>query len=103
MTRTNLRKPRRDVRFSPPRSHGSLAPDSVERPELCGARSVFLETVRIEDRLVVKCVEAGVPHELVLIRQDLGIPKHLSRGKLRFTYVDRNEWRVRLLEGDPDA
>jgi hypothetical protein len=85
------------------------AEDQLERSE-----SFFSETVRVGKKIkivwkdngtqgwpggleVPGSVPPGATHEAEFSRDDLGIPAKLSSGKIRFTYLGSDKWRVRLL------
>ncbi len=83
--------------------------------QLESSESIFSETVWPEDRITIKWkdngrqgwpgglgAEGGIPlgtaHEVVLRREDLGIPAKLTSGRIRFTYLGNDKWRIRLLK-----
>jgi hypothetical protein len=99
-------------------SPGRLTPKhSEDQPER--SESTFSESVRIKDRLVIKwkdngkqgwpgglkqvplqppTIPPGTAHEAVFSRKDLGIPAKLSSGKIRFTYLGNDKWRIKLID-----
>ncbi len=95
---------------SPGRLIQNHAEDQLERSE-----SVYSETVRLGDRITIKwkdngkqgwpggftspgSLPSGTAHVVELKREDLGIPQKLSNGKIRFTYLGDEKWRVRFLK-----
>ena len=99
-------------------SPGRLTPNHSEN-QLERSESTFSESVRIKDRLVIKwkdngrqgwpgglkqvplqppAIPPGTAHEAVFKRTDLGIPAKLSSGKIRFTYLGNDQWRIKLVE-----
>lgn len=102
------------VGFSLDISPGRLEPSNAEE-QLESSELVFSETVRIEDRITIKWIDngkagwpgglkspgstpPGVAHQLELKRNDLGIPSKLRRGKIRYTYLGNDKWRVKVVE-----
>ena len=97
----------------PPEAHaGRLMPSPAEE-QLRVAASTYSETVRIKDRIRIvskdngaqgwpgglksgELVPPGVSHEAEFRRAELGIPARLTHGKLRFTYLGGDKWRVKL-------
>jgi hypothetical protein len=93
---------------------GRLMPSHAE-DQLEASESVFSETVRIKDRITITwrdngaqgwpgglktpgSVPPGTTHQAELKRDELGIPAKLSSGKIRFTYLGNDKWRVKLLK-----
>ncbi len=90
---------------------GRLMPSHAE-DQLEVAASVFSETVRVKDRIRIEWKEAGaqgwqgdpnlagfpqgVSHYAEFKRADLGIPAKLTHGKVRFTYLGGEKWRVKM-------
>jgi len=77
--------------------------------------SVFSETVRIKDRITIMwrdngnegwpgglkipgSIPPGVAHQVEFKREDLGLPSKMNAGKVRFTYLGNDKWRVKLLK-----
>lgn len=103
------------VGLPPEASCGRLMPSKGENP-LEGATSVFSETLDIKRKLTIVWKDAGtngfqrlkppalsppgVEHRLELKRDDLGIPPRITNGKIRFTYLGNEQWRVRFFKGD---
>ena len=93
---------------------GRLMPSQGE-DQLSSTKSTIMESVRIEDTIVIKWKEngingwphgvetlpngtpaTGVLHEATFKRADLGIPAKLSRARVRFTYLGGDKWRIKL-------
>ena len=96
------------IEASPGRLTQNRSEDQLERSE-----STFSEIVRIKDRITIKWMEneqhgwpgalkpgelvpPGVAHEAEFKRDELGIPARLSSGKIRFTYLGNDKWRVKF-------
>jgi hypothetical protein len=43
-------------------------------------------------------VPPGVTHQSEFNREELGIPKQLKSGKIRFTYLGGDKWRIKVLQ-----
>jgi hypothetical protein len=84
-----------------------------EETELEVSASHFLEAVSIKKRIKImwkdngmqgwpgglkkhETIPPGTAHQVDLKRDDLGIPAKLSSGKIRFTYLGDEKWRVKL-------
>lgn len=97
-------------------SPGRLMPSHAEDALEVTASTSF-ETVRIKDQIKIiwkdngqqgwpgglkpgELVPAGITHEAQFKRDDLGIPAKLKNGKIRFTYLGNDKWRVKLLSAD---
>jgi hypothetical protein len=76
---------------------GVLIPSQTE-DGLSVKASVFYETVHIKSQIKIVWQEADTSHEFVLKRDDFGIPATLRSGKIRFTYLGGEKWRVKRLE-----
>jgi hypothetical protein len=91
---------------------GRLQPVHGE-DRLSEASSTIMETVHIKDQIVIKWKDngkqgwpggvnppgstpPGAAHEAVFKRSDFGIPAKLSSGKIRFTYLGNDKWRVKF-------
>jgi hypothetical protein len=102
------------IGLAPEASPGRLMPSHAET-QLETIESVFSETVRIKDRITIKwkdngnegwpgglktpgSIPPGGAHQAEFKREDLGIPAKLSSGKIRFTYLGNEKWRVKLLK-----
>ncbi len=98
----------------PDATPGRLRPSLEELPSEVKAY-VFSEAVRIKERLAIiwkdngkkgwpgglevpGSAPPGVAHKADLGRDDLGIPAKVSSGKIRFTYLGNEKWRVKLLK-----
>ena len=90
-------------------SPGRLVPVRGE-DQLSEKGSTSLETVRVADKITIKWQEGGqqgwpggeyapkgVSHEVEFKRGELGIPAKISNGKVRFTYLGSDKWRIRLV------
>src|SRR5438552_798115 len=94
-------------------SPGRLMPSRLEDP-LETKESAFFETVHIKSRMTVvwkdvekdgfpggrkpgELVPPGVEHRFEFKRDDLGIPARMTNGKIRFTYLGNERWRIRFL------
>jgi hypothetical protein len=93
-------------------SPGRLTPNRTEdQLEVSGIG--FSETVYIKDRIVIKwndngkdgfhgdfgppgIVLPGIAHKAEFKREDLGLPAKLESGKIRFTYLGNDKWRIKL-------
>ncbi|MCO5053798.1 MAG: hypothetical protein M9920_16090 [Verrucomicrobiae bacterium] len=94
-------------------SCGRLVPTQSE-DSLKRATSTFLDAVRIKNQLTIIWKEKlkepftfnpgeiapkqGIMHSVELKRDDLGIPSRMTRGKIRFTYLGNDKWRIKLLK-----
>jgi hypothetical protein len=97
---------------------GRLMPVHGE-DQLSEASSTIMETVHIKGQITIKwkdngkkgwpgglkqvplqppTIPPGTAHEAVFKRADLGIPAKLSSGKIRFTYLGNDKWRIKLVE-----
>lgn len=94
-------------------SAGRLMPSHAE-DQLEVKASVFSEPVRVRERIRItwkdrgpegwpgglkpeELVPPGTPHQTEFNREALGIPAKLENGRMRFTYLGTNTWRVRLV------
>jgi len=97
----------------PEASCGRLTPNRAE-DRLERSESVFSEAVHVGDHIGLtwkdrgaegwpgglklgEVVPPGTPHHAEFNREALGIPARLSSGRIRFTYLGTNTWRVRLI------
>ena len=95
-------------------SPGRLVPVHAE-DQLSEKSMTFFETMRVADQVKIvwkeggqqgwpgglkpgELVPPGISHELVSKRDDLKIPAKLTSGKVRFTYLGNDKWRVKLLD-----
>lgn len=102
-----------DVAGIPPEaSCGRLMPSHAE-DQLESSTSVFSETVKIKSGIKIKWNDngtngfhsafddprkplPGVVHQIEFKRDELGIPSKLKNGKIRFTYLGDDKWRVKF-------
>jgi hypothetical protein len=100
--------------FPPNATPGRLMTSRDENPLEVKA-SVFSETVRIRSKIIIvwkdggkqgwpgglksaELVPSGIAYQAAFKRDDLGIPAKLSSGRIRFTYLGNEKWRVKLLK-----
>ena len=98
----------------PDAAPGRLLP-SREESALYVTASVFSETVRIKDRIAIMwkdngkegwpgglkipgSIPPGVAHQVEFKRKDLGLPPKMKDGKVLFTYLGNEKWRVTILK-----
>ena len=91
-------------------SPGRLMPCHAE-DQLEVKESIFSETVQITDRITILwkdngkngwqgglkipgSIPPGEAHQFDLKRVDSGIPPKLNAGKVRFTYLGNDKWRI---------
>ena len=91
-------------------SPGRLAPVKSE-DQLSETRMTFFETVRVADKLKIVWKDnepkgwpggskpgdlsrPGVVHEAEFKRDDLKIPARMKSGKVRFTFLGNDKWRI---------
>jgi hypothetical protein len=79
-------------------SPGVLVPVQAEDRLSAATAATFDETVRIAPVLRITWREGGTSHKAELKRDDLGIPAKMRQGKVRFTYLGADKWRVKFLE-----
>jgi hypothetical protein len=79
-------------------SPGRLQPVHSDTNRLEEKGSIYFEPVRIADQLKIVWEERGSTNRLELKRSDLKIPAKLTSGKVRFTYLGNDKWRVKLLD-----
>ena len=58
------------------------------------------DPVRIAPKLTIVWREDGKIHQAEFKRNDFGIPAKIKKGKVRFSYLGGDKWRVRYLESD---
>ncbi len=102
----------------PDASPGRLTSNKAEIPRE-RSESILAETVHIKDRITIIWREngakgwpgglnppgstpPGISHQAEIKRSDAGIPAKLRTGKIRFTYLGADRWRVRFF-ANPDA
>ena len=103
------------VGLPPEASPGRLTPNHAEA-QLEVSASVFSEAVGIADDIqiawkdngkegwpgglaVAGSIPPGTAHQVALRRAGLRIPAKLNTGRVRFTYLGTNTWRVRMIAG----
>jgi hypothetical protein len=80
--------------WAPP---GVLIPVHAEdRPSEKSAAS--WDPVDVSTTLKITWREGGTSHQAELKRDELGIPAKIRKGKVRFTYLGGDKWRVKVLE-----
>ena len=107
-----------DVIGLPPEvSPGRLIRNRSEEDRLERSESTFSETVRIKDQITIRwkdngklgwpggvnppgSIPPGVAHVAEFKRADLGIPAKLRTGKIRFTYLGNDKWRVKFFPNE---
>jgi hypothetical protein len=79
-------------------SPGVMVPvHSDGRPSEARATS-YGETVRVPPMLKIAWREGDTSHQAELKRDDLGIPAKIKTGKILFTYLGGDKWRVKVLD-----
>ena len=56
------------------------------------------ETVRVPPTLKISWKEGGSSHQAELKRDEVGIPAKIKKGKISFTYLGDDKWRVKVLD-----
>lgn len=79
-------------------SPGVLVPVHAEDQLSTSGMSSSGETVRVAPTLKIVWHEAGALHQAGFKRDDLGIAAKMKKGKVRFTYLGGDKWRIKLLE-----
>jgi hypothetical protein len=79
-------------------SPGLLVPVHAEDRLSEKSMSSFGEPVDVADKLKIIWHEGGISHQAKFKRDDLGIPAKLKSGKVRFTYLGADKWRVKVLK-----
>ena len=83
-----------DVGGMPPNvMPGVLSPSPNET--LATATSVVYGPVHIKGQINIFWQQDGNSHKAEFKRDDCGIPAKLSSGKIRFTYLGNDKWRVK--------
>ena len=59
---------------------------------------VLSEIIHIEKQIKIVWHENKKLHEWELKRDDLGLPSKLTGGRVRFTYLGGEKWRIKLLK-----
>ncbi len=78
-------------------SPGVLVPVHAE-DQLSEKSMTSWDPVRVAAKLTIVWREGGKTHQVDLKRDDLGIPAKVKKGKVRFTYLGGDKWRVRYLD-----
>ncbi|HVU08599.1 MAG TPA: hypothetical protein VHG89_08675 [Verrucomicrobiae bacterium] len=93
-------------------SPGILIPVKTE-DQLNTKSSIFSEAVRVKDQIAIKWndngtngfhgdfelpgkILPGMAHQIEFKRDELGIPSKLTNGKVRFTYLGNDKWRIKF-------
>jgi hypothetical protein len=79
-------------------SPGVLVPVHAEDRLSEKSATSFDEPVDVSAMLKIAWQENGKTHQAELNRNDLGIPAKLKSGKVRFTYLGADKWRVKVLK-----
>jgi hypothetical protein len=79
-------------------SPGVLVPVHAEDRLSEKSATSFDEPVDVSAMLKIVWQENGQTHQAELKRNDLGIPAKLKSGKVRFTYLGADKWRVKVLK-----
>jgi hypothetical protein len=79
-------------------SPGRLVPVHTEDRLSEKSATSFDEPVDVSAMLKIAWQENGKTHQAELKRNDLGIPAKLKSGKVRFTYLGADKWRVKVLK-----
>lgn len=79
-------------------SPGVLVPVHAEDQLSTSGMSSTGETIRVAPMLKIVWHEAGASHQAEFKRDDLGIPAKFKKGKIRFTYLGGDKWRVTRLK-----
>lgn len=77
---------------------GVLVPVHAEDRLSESSMTSFDEPVNVSATLKIAWQENGKTHQAELNRNDLGIPAKLKSGKVRFTYLGADKWRVKVLK-----
>jgi hypothetical protein len=77
-------------------SPGVLVPVSDDTNRLNEKSATSWEAVRIADELKIRWTEADKSEEVLLRRAELSLPTELRGGRLCFTYLGNQKWRVVL-------
>jgi hypothetical protein len=76
---------------------GVLIPGHTEN-QLPVKSSISFEPVKISPALKIIWREGGISHEAKFKRDDLGIPAKIKKGKVRFTYLGGDKWRIKYFK-----
>jgi len=79
-------------------SPGVLVPVRAE-DQLSESRATSLDgSIKVAPTLIIAWREGGVSHHAELKRDEVGIPAKIKKGKVRFTYLGGDKWRVKVLD-----
>jgi hypothetical protein len=78
-------------------SPGVLVPVHAEDQLSTSGMSSTGETIRVPPTLTIVWREGGASHQAELKRDEVGIPAKIKKGKVRFTYLGGDKWRVKVL------
>jgi hypothetical protein len=78
-------------------SPGVLIPVHAEDQLSAKGAIFFGETADIPSTLKIIWKEGGSSHQAELKRDELGIPAKFKNGKIRFTYLGGDKWRVKVV------
>ncbi len=80
--------------WAPP---GVLVPVHAE-DQLSESRTTSLDgSIKVAPTLTIVWHEGGASHRAELKRDEVGIPAKIKKGKVRFTYLGSDKWRVKYL------
>jgi hypothetical protein len=102
-----------DATGIPPEASAGLLTPSHAEDSLESSTSHFSEIIKVKSEIKIKWndngtngfhgdfelpgkILPGVAHQIELKRDDLGIPSKLTNGKIRFTYLGNDKWRVKF-------
>ena len=80
--------------WAPP---GVLVPVHAE-DQLSRSSTTSFDPVHVAATLKIVWSEGGASHQAELKRDELGIPAKIKKGKIRFTYLGGDKWRVKVFE-----
>jgi len=79
-------------------SPGVLVPSHAEDQLSEKSATSYDGAVDVPATLKIVWHEGGASHEAQLKRDEVGIPAKIKKGKIRFTYLGGDKWRVKVLE-----
>ncbi len=77
---------------------GVLVPSLAEDQFSEKSATTYNGPVAVPATLTIVWHEGGASHRLELKRDDLGIPAKIKKGKIHFSYLGADKWRVRFLD-----
>ena len=77
---------------------GYLVPAQAEDPLSRTGATSFDNPVHVSATLKIFWREGGKLHKAEFKRDEVGIPETIKKGKVRFTYLGGDKWRVKVLE-----